>query len=292
MRFIYVTGTRSDVKQRISQVQRPDKNSGSTNPWSHLMPSLLACSAADITSVRNAVSSFEKALGDGSEWMEDTLQWLHTSVKHKGFYCNKPKRQKKFSRSKLQRDLVNNTNGNSTTCRFSYQTKSHFTCARLTRLARLPGPTSLWFLRRNFSPVSEMRKGQRSLKRALARNSRSKANVAKHKSYNFRTYHSFGNSYSCITAVKWDAYDVYNTAGNARRCYQGRQKSSRFVHVFIWQKCPALFPISRLEKPSSQEPSKPTLSYEHNENFTKDSEVKRDFGNLARSVNQAHGKRP
>ena len=105
----------------------------------------------------------------------------------------------------------------------------------MTRLARLPGLTSLWFLRRNFSPVSEMRKGQRSLKRVLARNSRSKANVAKHKSYNFRTYHSFGNSYSCITAVKWDAYDVYNTAGNARRCYQGRQKSSRFVHVFIWQ---------------------------------------------------------
>ena len=58
-------------------------------------------------------------------------------------------------------------------------------------------------------------------------------------------------------------------------------------------KCPAFFPISRLEKkPSSQEPSKPTLSYEHNENFTKDSEVKRDFGNLARSVNQAHVKRP
>ena len=64
--------------------------------------------------------------------------------------------------------MVNNTNGNSATCRFSYQTKGHFTCARLTRLARLPGPTSLWFLRRNFSPVSEMRKGQRSLKRVLA----------------------------------------------------------------------------------------------------------------------------
>ena len=70
------------------------------------MPSLLTCSAADTTSVRNAVSSFERALGDGSELMEHTLQWLHTSVKHKGSYCNKPKMKQKFLRSRLQRDLV------------------------------------------------------------------------------------------------------------------------------------------------------------------------------------------
>ena len=57
-------------------------------------------------------------------------------------------------------------------------------------------------------------------------------------------------------------------------------------------KFPALFPISQLEKPNSQEPSQPTLSYEHIENFTKDSEIKRDFGNLASPVNQAHVKRP
>ena len=29
---------------------------------------------------------------------------------------------------------------------------------------------------------------------------------------------------SCITAVKWDAYDVENTEGNARRRHLGRQK--------------------------------------------------------------------
>ena len=34
--------------------------------------------------------------------------------------------------------------------------------------------------------------------------------------YNFRSYHSFGNSYGRITAVKWDTYDVENTAGKAR----------------------------------------------------------------------------
>ena len=39
------------------------------------------------------------------------------------------------------------------------------------------------------------------------------------KKYNFLDYHSFGNSQSCITAVKWDAYDLGNTAGNARRCH-------------------------------------------------------------------------
>ena len=31
---------------------------------------------------------------------------------------------------------------------------------------------------------------------------------------NFRAYHSFDNSLSRIAAVKWDAYDVKNTAGN------------------------------------------------------------------------------
>ena len=37
--------------------------------------------------------------------------------------------------------------------------------------------------------------------------------MAKNKNYDFCAYHSFGNSQSCITAVKWDAYDVKNTAG-------------------------------------------------------------------------------
>ena len=29
------------------------------------------------------------------------------------------------------------------------------------------------------------------------------------------------STHSCITAVKWDAYDVENTAGNARRLQSG-----------------------------------------------------------------------
>ena len=33
---------------------------------------------------------------------------------------------------------------------------------------------------------------------------------------------------SCISAVKWDAHDVKNTLGNARRCNPGRQSSCRF----------------------------------------------------------------
>ena len=37
-----------------------------------------------------------------------------------------------------------------------------------------------------------MRKGQRSWGRVLAPNSRNKANMAKHKNFNFRAYHSFG----------------------------------------------------------------------------------------------------
>ena len=45
-----------------------------------------------------------------------------------------------------------------------------------------------------FSPVSEMRKGQRSWGRFLAPNSGNKTNVAKHKHFSFRAYLSIGNS--------------------------------------------------------------------------------------------------
>ena len=42
----------------------------------------------------------------------------------------------------------------------------------------------LWVHMRNFSPVSEMRKGQRSWVRVLAPNLGNKANIAKHKNFN------------------------------------------------------------------------------------------------------------
>ena len=61
-------------------------------------------------------------------------------------------------------------------------------------LARLPGWISLWVHMRNFSPVSEMRKGQRSWGRVLTPNLGKKANIAKHKNFNFRAYLSIGNS--------------------------------------------------------------------------------------------------
>ena len=92
--------------------------------------------------------------------------------------------------------------------------------------------------------------------------------------YNFHAYYSFVNSYSCITAVEWDAYDVENPAGTARRCRIHSKNSFCFhpgnrAEVFIW----------------------PALSYEHIENFTKDSEVRRDLGDRASPVNRAHMKR-
>ena len=71
---------------------------------------------------------------------------------------------------------------------------------------------------------------------------RNKANMAKNKNYNICAYHSFGNSQSCITAVKWDAYDVKNTASiNVKTMPSGRQILSRFhpsnrAEVLIGQK--------------------------------------------------------
>ena len=48
--------------------------------------------------------------------------------------------------------------------------------------------------KRNFSPISETRNGQRSKRRVLVPNSRNKANMVKHQNFNFRAYQSFGNS--------------------------------------------------------------------------------------------------
>ena len=73
-------------------------------------------------------------------------------------------------------------------------TEDLFIWARLTGLARLPGWILPWVHMRNFSPVSEMRKGQRSWVRVLAPNLGNKANIAKHKNFNLRAYLSIGNS--------------------------------------------------------------------------------------------------
>ena len=56
-------------------------------------------------------------------------------------------------------------------------------------------------------------------------------------------------------------YDVENTAGNARGCQPDREQSQ------------------------------PTFSYEHNEIFTKDLEVRRNLRNRASPVNRAQRKR-
>ena len=64
--------------------------------------------------------------------------------------------------------------------------KGLFIWARLTGLTRLLGWISPWVHMRNFSPVSEMKKGQRSWWRVLAPNSGNKANMEKHKIFYFR----------------------------------------------------------------------------------------------------------
>ena len=65
-----------------------------------------------------------------------------------------------------------------------------------------------------------MRKGQKSWERVLAPNSRNKANMARNKSYNIRANQSFGNSWSCITAVT-----VFIRLKDA--LYQTRQKEAK-----------------------------------------------------------------
>ena len=66
-----------------------------------------------------------------------------------------------------------------------HQIQGLFIRARLTVLARLPGWILPWVHMRNFSPVSEIRKGQRSWERVPAPNSGNKANMPKHKILTF-----------------------------------------------------------------------------------------------------------
>ena len=40
-----------------------------------------------------------------------------------------------------------------------------------------------------------------------------------------------------ITAVKWDAYDVENTAGNARRCHPGQPEFNPAFTLVTGLKC-------------------------------------------------------
>ena len=107
-----------------------------------------------------------------------------------------------------------------------------------------------------------------------------KANMAKHKlSYIFRAYRSFDNSYSCITAVKWNACHVRNTAGKARRCRIHWNNSSRSHpgrRTGLKCSCGKIFHPAYQDpgwknRDLEIEPSQLALSYGHNENFTKDS---------------------
>ena len=73
------------------------------------------------------------------------------------------------------------------------------------------GPVTGLIYMRNFSPVSEMTKSQRSWERVLAPNLRNKANMAKHKSFDFRAYHSFEKIFSPLTEISVEKTEISGT---------------------------------------------------------------------------------
>ena len=77
---------------------------------------------------------------------------------------------------------------------------------------------------RNFSPNSEMRKRSKT---SCGMKFKKLSKHGKTHSYNFHTFHSFGNSCSCITTVEFDTYDVENAAGKPKRCRIHLKNSSR-----------------------------------------------------------------
>ena len=78
----------------------------------------------------------------------------------------------------------------------------------------------------------------------------------------------------CVMKLRCYVID-HLTHALLRRIHPGNRDE-----VFIWQNFSACLPTQA------------ALSYEYIENFTKDLEVRRDFGNQASLVNRAHMKRP
>ena len=88
----------------------------------------------------------------------------------------------------------------------------------------------------------------------------------------------------CITAVIKMGCLWFGEYSMQSKMMPSRHALPRFhprnwAEVFIWQNFLAYLPRSWLENLRSQEPSPPTLSYEHVENFTKDLKVGWDLGN-------------
>ena len=70
------------------------------------------------------------------------------------------------------------------------------------------GPVTGLIYMRNFSPVSEMTKSQRSWERVLAPNLRNKANMARHKSFDFRAYHRFDKIFNPLTEISVEKTEI------------------------------------------------------------------------------------
>ena len=127
---------------------------------------------------------------------------------------------------------------------------------------------------KNFSPVSEMRKSRR---RVVARNSRNKENMTKHKVI---------TSEHIIALATLIAVSLWS---NGMLMMWKMQQAKQYDVEFIRRIHPAFIPVTGLKcflwknfppfLPRSRQPSQPALSYEHIETLIKDSEVRRDLGN-------------
>ena len=149
-----------------------------------------------------------------------------------------------------------------------------FTRTQLTGLARLLGQTSPWVHMGNFSPVSEVREGQRCWGRVLALNSKNKANKAKHKNLTFAPIIAS----AALKAVSLQLQIVMGCLWHGKYSMQCKTMQSGLPEFILhssrslgWSihmvKFPAYSPISRFFHARSREPSWPALSYEHIENL-------------------------
>ena len=141
---------------------------------------------------------------------------------------------------------------------------------------------------RNFSPVSEMRKGQR---RVVARNSRNKANTVKHKIITFTPIIALATLIAVSLQLNgmlmmWTIQQaMQDDAEFIRRIHPGTQ-----AEVFIWQNFQPAYRDPGWKNRDIGNRASP-LSRMNTSKILQRIQVRRDLGHRASPVNRAHMKR-
>ena len=138
------------------------------------------------------------------------------------WWCNRVKQDDEFTRVRFWENL----HPPFPKLNVKFWSMGLFTWALLTGPTHLPGLISPWKKWEISAQIPRWERGQRQV---VAWNSRNKSKHGKTHSYNFHTFHSFGNSCSCTYHYSWIGY---LWCGKCRRQTKTMQNSSEeFIPV-------------------------------------------------------------